>query len=106
MMSMKMIEDNVKASADYVQEKVKEAMPKVSFNKNGYEIRTQVLDMAKAFTEFEHSQKWMGWEVTQKRDPNTGEIVSKVDMPDIPGVDQVLETAEKFYNFIQNPVKK
>ena len=33
-------------------------------------------------------------------------IVSKVDMPDIPGVDQVLETAEKFYNFIQNPVKK
>jgi hypothetical protein len=102
----KQFKENFEKSAEQVASAVKETLPKVSFNKNGYEIRTQVLDMAKAFTEFEHSQKWMGWEVTQKRDPNTGEIVSKVDMPDIPGVDQVLETAEKFYNFIQNPVKK
>ena len=102
----KQFKENFEKSAEQVASAVKETLPKVSFNKNGYEIRTQVLDMAKAFTEFERSQKWMGWEVTQKRDPNTGEIVSKVDMPDIPGVDQVLETAEKFYNFIQNPVKK
>jgi hypothetical protein len=102
----KQFKENFEKGAEQVASAVKETLPKVSFNKNGYEIRTQVLDMAKAFTEFEHSQKWMGWEVTQKRDPNTGEIVSKVDMPDIPGVDQVLETAEKFYNFIQNPVKK
>lgn len=94
------VKEAFEKGAEMAQSAVKDAMPKVTFNKNGYEIRTQVLDMAKAFTEFEHSQKWMGWEVTQKRDPNTGEIVSKVDMPDIPGVDQVLETAEKFYNFI------
>ena len=99
---MKAIEDGVKQSAEYVQEKVKEAMPKVTFNKNGYEIRTQVLDMAKAFTEFEYSQKWMGFEVSAKRDEKTGQIINKVDMPEIPGVDQVLTTAEKFYNFINN----
>src|SRR5210317_1894029 len=100
MMSMKTIEEGVKQSAEYVQEKVKEAMPKVSFNKNGYEIRTQVLDMAKQFTEFEHSQKWVGWEISAKRDKETGQVVTKVDMPEVPGVDQVLETAEKFYDFV------
>jgi hypothetical protein len=42
----------------------------------------------------------MGWEITQKRDEKTGEIVSKVGMPEVPGVDHVLEYAEKFYDFI------
>ena len=94
------IEKNIQQGAEYIQDKVKEAMPKVSFNKNGYEIRTQVLDMAKAWNEFEFSQKWMGWEITQKRDEKSGEVVSKVGMPEVPGVDHVLETAEKFYDFI------
>ena len=99
------VEKNIQQGAEYVQSKVKEAMPKVSFNKNGYEIRTQVLDMAKQFTEFEYSNKWNGWEITSKRDPQSGEIVNKVGMPEIPGVDQVLETAEKFYDFINNTKK-
>jgi hypothetical protein len=104
-MSFDQVEKNIQQGAEYVQNKVKEAMPKVSFNKNGYEIRTQVLDMAKAWTEFEFSQKWAGWDVSAKRDPETGQIVSKVDMPEIPGVDHVLENAEKFYNFINNNSK-
>lgn len=75
-------------------------MPEVKFNKNGYEIRTGVLEMAKQWNEFEYSQKWLGWEMSAKRDEQTGHIVSKVGMPEIPGVDNVLETAEKFYGFI------
>ena len=75
---------------------MRETLPKVQFNKNGYEIRTNVLDMAKQFKEFEYSSKWNGWEITSARDEKTGEIVNKVGMPDIPGVDDVLETAEKF----------
>lgn len=75
------------------------AAPEVKFNKNGYEIRTQVLDMAKSFTEFEFSSKWMGFENTVERD-NNGRIVNKVEMPTVPGVDQVIANAEKFYNFI------
>jgi hypothetical protein len=94
------IEKNIQQGAEYVQNKVKEAMPKVSFNKNGYEIRTQVLDMAKQWNEFEYAQKWLGFETSTKRDPNSGEFVTTVGMPEIPGVDQVLETAEKFYDFI------
>jgi hypothetical protein len=76
------------------------SVPQVKFNKNGYEIRTQVLDMAKAFTEFEHSMKFAGWEQTVKRDPESGEVVTAVAVPEVPGVDKVLEHAEKFYSFV------
>ena len=86
-------------------DKIKDALPKVQFNKNGYEIRTEVLDMAKAFTEFEYSNKWNGWEITSKRDPQTGEIVNKVGMPEIPGTKEVLETAEEFYKFVTGTSK-
>ena len=74
--------------------------PEVKFNRNGYEIRTEVLDLAKQFTEFEYSMKFAGFENTAKRDPETGEIINTVNMPNVPGVEQVLENAEKFYEFI------
>ena len=86
-------------------DKIKDALPKVQFNKNGYEIRTEVLDMAKAFTEFEYSNKYMGWEVSAKRDEKTGQVLNKVDMPEIPGSKEVLETAEEFYKFVTGTSK-
>ena len=86
-------------------DKIKDALPKVQFNKNGYEIRTEVLDMAKAFTEFEYSNKWMGWEVSAKRDEKTGQVLNKVDMPEIPGSKEVLETAEEFFKFVTGTSK-
>jgi len=61
--------------------------------------------LAKQWNEFEYSQKFVGWEISQKRDKDSGQIVTTVGMPDVPGVDQVLETAEKFYNFINNSSK-
>ena len=91
--------DYTKQFAD-MAEQFKPQLPEVKFNKNGYEIRTQVLDMAKAYTEFEFSSKWMGFETSTKRDPQTGQIISKVDAPEVPGVDKVLDTAERFYDFI------
>jgi len=91
---------DIAAQFQKMAEQFKPQLPEVKFNKNGYEIRTQVLDMAKAYTEFEFSSKWMGFENSTKRDPQTGQIVSKVDMPEVPGVDKVLDTAEKFYDFI------
>ena len=89
-----------------VAEMFKTAMPKITTNKNGYEIRTQVLEMAKSFTEFEYSNKWMGWEITSKRDPESGEIVSKVGMPQIPTTDYILEAAERFYDFVNGKPNK
>lgn len=80
--------------------------PEVKFNKNGYEIRTEILEMAKDLVGQEFNYKWQGWEVSVKRDDKTGQVLSKVDMPEFPGLDKVLETAEKMYSFVNQGVKK
>jgi hypothetical protein len=80
--------------------------PEVKFNKNGYEIRTEILEMAKDIVQAEYSVKFQGWEMTAERDEKTGQIVSKVTMPEFPGLDKVLETAEKMYAFVNQGAKK
>jgi len=75
-------------------------MPEVKFNKNGYEIRTDILAMAKDLVQAEYTYKWQGWESSVKRDEKTGQIVTSVGMPEFPGLDKVLETAEKMYQFV------
>ena len=81
------------------------SLPEVKFNKNGYEIRTEILHMAKDIVGQDFHYKWLGWETTVKRD-NEGKVVTTVEMPEFPGLDKVLETAEKMYNFVnQNPKK-
>ena len=80
--------------------------PEVKFNKNGYEIRTEILDMAKDIVGQEFTYKWQGWEMSAARDEKTGQIVTTVGMPEFPGLDKVLETAEKMYAFVNNGVKK
>jgi len=81
-------------------------LPEVKFNKNGYEIRTDILAMAKDMVQSEHSTKFAGWEMSAKRDEKTGQIVSTVTMPEFPGLDKVLETAEKMYAFVNAGAKK
>jgi hypothetical protein len=74
--------------------------PEVKFNKNGYEIRADILGMAKDLVETEYKTKFAGWELSQKRDEKTGQLVSTVTMPEFPGIEKVLETAERMYNFV------
>jgi len=81
-------------------------VPEVKFNKNGYEIRTEILGMAKSMTEFQYSCKFQGWEQTVERDEKTGQVVTKVGLPEVPGLEQVLETAEKMYAFVNQSIKK
>jgi hypothetical protein len=76
--------------------------PEVKFNKSGYEIRTDILAMAKDLINQDFQIKWQGWEMTSARDEKTGQIVTKVDMPEYPGLDQVLATAEAMYKFVNN----
>ncbi len=83
-------------------ELVKSMMPKVTTNKNGYEIRTKVLEMAQGNIWNDYHAKFAGWEQTVKRDRDTGEIVNEIKLPDVPGADEVLEAAEKFYAFVNN----
>jgi hypothetical protein len=75
-------------------------LPEVKFNKNGYEIRTEVLDMAKGLITEEYHSKFQGWEMTTARDEKTGKLVTTVGMPEFPGLDKVLEAAEKMYSFV------
>jgi hypothetical protein len=81
-------------------------LPEVKFNKNGYEIRTDILDMAKGLVSEDFHAKFRGWEMTAARDEKTGQFITKVDMPEFPGLDKVLETAEKMYSFVNSGVKK
>ena len=76
--------------------------PEVKFNKTGYEIRTDILAMAKDLVNQDFQIKWHGWEMTSARDEKTGQIITKVDMPEYPGLDQVLATAEAMYKFVNN----
>jgi len=75
-------------------------LPEVKFNKNGYELRTDILGMAKDLVQSDFHMKFQGWELTATRDEKTGQIVNKVEMPEFPGLDKVLETAEKMYAFV------
>ncbi len=81
-------------------------VPEVKFNKNGYEIRTEILAMAKDLVAQDYHVKFQGWELTATRDEKTGQIVSTVKMPEFPGLDKVLETAEKMYAFVNSGAKK
>jgi len=84
---------------------MKTAMPQVKANKNGYEIRTKVLEMAQGNVWNDYHAKFAGWEQTVKRDLETGEVVMNVSMPEVPGADAVLEAADKFYAFVSGTKK-
>lgn len=81
-------------------------LPEVKFNKNGYEIRADILAMAKDYVGQDFHYKYVGWETSIQRDKD-GKIVTTVQMPEYPGLDKVLEAAEKMYNFVnQGQTKK
>jgi len=79
---------------------------KINQSKNGYEIRTDILGMAKDLVEKEYSMKFAGWEMSAKKDPVTGELVNTVAAPEFPGLQQILETAEKMYGFVNQGTTK
>lgn len=79
---------------------MKAAMPTVKPNKNGYEIRTKILEMAKDNVWQDYYAKWGQFETSIKKEHD--EIVTKVEMPTLPGTETVLEAAEKFYAFVNN----
>jgi hypothetical protein len=98
----KQMQDMASAFTD----QLKAAMPKVTFNKNGYEIRSEMLAMAQSQVWQDYQAKFAGWEQTVTRDAKTGEIIGSMSMPEVPGFEKVLEAAEKFYNFVNTPHTK
>jgi hypothetical protein len=62
--------------------------------------------MAKDSVQSEYSYKFQGWEMTATRDEKTGQIVNTVGMPQFPGMEKVLEAAERMYGFVNSGLKK
>ena len=84
---------------------MKAAMPQVKANKNGYELRTKVLEFAQNNVWQDYHAKLGQFETTVTKEDD--EIVTTVEMPQVPGAEQVLETANKFYEFVSgNATKK
>ena len=81
-------------------------LPEVKFNKNGYELRTDILGMAKEIVMQDYQVKFAGWQMTAAKDEKTGQLVSTVSMPEFPGMEKVLEAAEKMYGFVNQTTKK
>ena len=81
-------------------------LPEVKFNKNGYEIRADILALAKEHVANEFQVKFAGWQMSAQKDEKTGQIVTTVGMPEFPGLDKVLETAEKMYAFVAQASRK
>ena len=81
-----------------IAEMFKAAMPKITTNKNGYEIRTKVLEMAQSQAWQDYHAKFAGYEMAVTKECD--EVVTKVDMPVVPGAEAVLEAANKFYAFV------
>lgn len=75
-------------------------MPEFKITRNGYEIRADILKQAQDLVAQDFHIKFQGWEMTAERDEKTGQIITKVGMPEFPGLDKVLETAEKMYAFV------
>ena len=92
-------------------EMVKDMMPKINTSKNGYEIRAEVLKLASVSVWKDYYAKWHQFEKSIpgiEKSParvalnieDDGTPVAKVTLPVVPGTEEVLEAAEKFYAFI------
>lgn len=83
---------------------MKSAMPTVKPNKNGYEIRTKVLEFAQHQEWQDYHAKWGMYETSMSKEG--GELITKVTLPTVPGADEVLQTAQKFYDFVNGNFNK
>jgi hypothetical protein len=83
---------------------MKSMMPQVKPNKNGYEIRTKVLEFAQGQVWQDYHAKFAGYEMAVTKDGDN--VVTKVEMPNVPGAEAVLETAQKFYDFVSGTATK
>ena len=89
---------------EQMAEVMKTMMPSVKPNKNGYEIRTKVLEFAQNQVWQDFHAKWGQFESSVKKEGD--EVVTTVQMPEVPGADAVLDAANKFYDFVSGTKTK
>jgi hypothetical protein len=76
-----------------------ENQTETKYGKSGYEIRTEILHLAKDLVTHEHGAQYSVWQETAERD-NQGRITQTSNSPKFPGLEKVLETADKMYAFV------
>jgi|TARA_Y100000022_G_scaffold161618_1_gene144740 hypothetical protein len=96
--------DTMTKNFEQMADMFKSAIPQVKTNKNGYEIRTKVLEFAQNQAWQDYHAKWGQFETSVKKDGN--EVVTEVTMPEVPGADKVLEAANMFYDFVSGTKNK
>lgn len=74
-------------------------------NKNGYEIRADILKMSKELLEFQYANNLHVWEMSVDRDEKTGRVLNTKNAPKPFTIDHVLDTAEEMYRFVNNITK-
>lgn len=70
----------------------------------GYTIRLAVMENVLTHLWNDYNAKMGQYEISMKKEGD--ELVTDVKLPDIPGTDMILQTAEQFYGFINNHQKK
>lgn len=73
-------------------------------NMNGYQIRLAVMEHSLQHLWNDYSAKMGQYEVSVKKDGD--EVVTEVTLPEIPGTEMVLKTAEQLYSFINGGQNK
>ncbi len=71
-------------------------------NKNAYEIRTEILNMAKTFVMDRFYASLQKWQDSTDRHPDDGTILSTVDAPQYPSSSEILAEAKKLYSFVDS----
>jgi hypothetical protein len=71
-------------------------------NKNAYEIRTEILNMAKTFVMDRFYSSLQKWQDSTDRHPDDGTILSTVDAPQYPSSNEILTEAKKLYSFVDS----
>jgi hypothetical protein len=73
--------------------------PQMNFNKNGYELRTEVLSLAVSSVWQDYHAKMGAYELSVTKEGN--EVVTTVSAPAVPTLAEVMKAAEEYYKFVE-----
>jgi hypothetical protein len=74
--------------------------PEIKKTKSGYEIRTELVTLAKDIALQEYNYKFNNWKMSQEKLSN-GTYSVTTEIPNFPGLDAIMEMSEKMYKFVE-----
>lgn len=75
--------------------------PEIKKTKSGYEIRTELVSLAKDIALQEYNYKFNEWKMSQEKMAN-GSYAVTTTIPSFPGLDMIMEMTEKMYKFVES----